>query len=192
MIALGFEGMQQGFLGLTAPDPLVLWRILFGFKRGILWLSPVLVLVPLGLWWGWRSGRLRAETAVCIAVIAYYFLLNASYFYWSGGSSVGPRHTMPAMFFAALPLMLLWQQAQGPLRQVLRGLSALSLFFSLACGAMTMSVTAAWRFPLKDPIGQDLRIDQVVELRQSRPPRSAGRGTARRRRPCDRDRHRRA
>lgn len=153
---VGFEGMQQGFLGLTAPDPVVLWRILFGFKRGILWLSPVLVLVPLGVWWGWRTRGLRVETVLCLALITYYFLLNASYFYWNGGSSVGPRHTMPAMFFAALPLMLLWQQARGRLRQALQGLFALSLFFSLACGMMTMSIPVSWRFPLKDPILENL------------------------------------
>jgi hypothetical protein len=153
---VGFEGMQQGFLGLSAPDPVVLWRILFGFKRGLLWLSPVLVFVPLGLWWGWRKRALRAETALSLVVIAYYFLLNASYFYWNGGASVGPRHTMPAMFFMALPLMLLWQQAAGRLRQALAGLFALSLFFSIACAAMTMTVTAGWRFPLKDPILENL------------------------------------
>lgn len=169
---VGFEGMQQGFLGLTLPDPAVLWQILFGFRRGILWLSPLLVLVPWGIWLGLRRPAqggpgMRVEMALCLAMIFYYFLLNASYFYWGGGASVGPRHTMPAVFFMALPLLWLWTFLQGRARQVLQGLFALSLFFSLACAAMTMTVPGGMRFPLKDPVLENLLTDQNVFLRMA-------------------------
>jgi hypothetical protein len=169
---VGFEGMQQGFLGLTRPDPMVLWQIVFGFRRGVLWLSPILILVPWGIWLGLRStvrggSGYRPEMLLCLAVILYYFLLNASYFYWSGGASVGPRHTMPAVFFMALPLLWVWTSLEGRARYVLRGLFALSLFFSLASAAMTMTVPSGMRFPLKDPILENLLTDQNAFFRMT-------------------------
>ena len=169
---VGFEGMQQGFLGLTLPDPVVLWQITFGFRRGILWLSPLLVLVPWGVWLGLRGRAqggpgMRVEMGLCLAMILYYFLLNASYFYWGGGASVGPRHVMPAVFFMALPLLWLWTCLEGRARQLLQGLFALSLFFSLACAAMTMTVPGGMRFPLKDPVLENLLTDQNVFLRMA-------------------------
>lgn len=169
---VGFEGMQQGFLGLTAPDPVVLLQIIFGFWRGILWLSPLLVLVPWGIWLGLRATTqdmpgMRIEICLCLAMILYYFLLNASYFYWNGGASVGPRHTMPAVFFMALPLMWLWHSLTGRARQLLQGLFALSLFFSIACAAMTMVVPGGMRFPLKDPVLENLLTSQNVFFRMA-------------------------
>ena len=116
---------------------------------------------------GLRGRGQRAETTLCIGVILYYFLLNASYHYWNGGSSVGPRHTIPALFFAALPLMLLWQSWEGRARQALWGLFGLSLFFSAACAAMTMTVTVGWRFPLKDPILENLFSAQNAFFRMA-------------------------
>ncbi|WP_300064207.1 hypothetical protein [uncultured Roseobacter sp.] len=167
---VGFEGMDQGFLGLTTPNMTVLGKIIYGFQRGILWLSPLLVLVPVGIWLGLRRRDpkevdARGETLLCLSVIVYYFLLNASYYYWSGGSSVGPRHTIPAVFFAALPLLWLWKSWQGNARTALQGLFAISLFFSLACASMTMVVPGRMRFPLKDPILENLLTDQNVFFR---------------------------
>src|SRR5262249_43156310 len=43
---VGFEGMQQGLFGITWPRPGVVMELLFGHYRGLLQLSPVLVLVP--------------------------------------------------------------------------------------------------------------------------------------------------
>lgn len=149
---VGFEGMQQGFLGLTIPDPAAFWGITFGFQRGLFWLAPVIVLVPLGAWGAWNARHWRAEIALCLSVIAYYFLLNASYYYWQGGSSVGPRHVMPAVPFMGIPLLWLWWTSQGRLRTSLNGLVILGFIFALACGLTTMSVHLGYRLPLKDPI----------------------------------------
>ena len=164
---VGFEGMQQGFLGLTAPDPVVLWKIIFGFKRGILWLFPLLVLVPWGLWKLSRTQGLRAESLLCLAVVVYYFLFNASYYYWNGGASVGPRHVMPALPFMALPLLWLWTHLKGHMQRGLQGLFALSLFFNIASASMTMTVPLSMRFPLKDPILENLLTDQNVFFRMA-------------------------
>lgn len=149
---VGFEGMQQGFLGLTFPDPGALWGIIFGFQRGLFWLAPVIVLVPVGVWRAWRAGWWRAEIVLCFLMVLYYFLFNASYFYWQGGASVGPRHVIPAIPFMGLPLLWLWTYSEGRLRQALVGLSVLGLIFALVTAMTTMTVHLGYRFPLKDPI----------------------------------------
>ena len=51
---VGFEGMNQGLFGLTLPSPGVLWEVLFGSRRGLLWVAPVLLFGAIGLWLGWR------------------------------------------------------------------------------------------------------------------------------------------
>lgn len=149
---VGFEGMQQGFLGLTWPDPAALWGITFGFRRGVFWLAPVLILVPVGLWLAWRAKAWRLELAVSMLVIIYYFWLNSSYYYWEGGSSLGPRHVMPAVLFAILPLQWLWTHAEGHLRKALTGLTLFGLIAALAAAMTTMTPNLGYRFPLVNPV----------------------------------------
>ena len=43
---VGFEGMQTGFFGVSTPRAEVLAQLLWGTRRGILWLSPLLLLAP--------------------------------------------------------------------------------------------------------------------------------------------------
>ena len=105
---VGFEGMNQGLFGLTWPSPGVLWQILFGTQRGLMWVAPVLLLAPLGLVDLSAERRMRALawTAGGAAVVA--LLVNAAYVYWDGGNSTGPRHAMPAVGLLALGLAPFW------------------------------------------------------------------------------------
>src|SRR5262249_53512219 len=138
---IGYEGMQQGVFGVTAPRMVRLRRILFGEYRGLLPLAPTLALVPVGLatmLWvrlkpdaTYDGGRLKPDAthdggrrkpdatddlrsrrrvaAVVSALIGVYFiLLNASYNYWEGGWSYGPRHAAPGIPFLCLSLAFLW------------------------------------------------------------------------------------
>jgi hypothetical protein len=95
------DGMSHGIFGVTHPRPGVLLDILIGRDRGLVWFSPfVLFAVPGALAWH-RSGR-RAELWVCGGVVAFYLLLNASYYLWSGGAAVGPRHCTAMLPFVFL------------------------------------------------------------------------------------------
>ncbi|HEV3140430.1 MAG TPA: hypothetical protein VGY57_07950, partial [Vicinamibacterales bacterium] len=105
-----YVGMQRGFFGISPPRLVRLRRILFGSYRGLLPLAPVLALAPFGLIAMMipRSRRRnddgrRAEHAphlhtagaaamLASGIAAYFILLNASYTYWEGGWSYGPRH----------------------------------------------------------------------------------------------------
>ena len=119
---IGYEGMQRGIFGVELPRMIRLRRILFGEYRGLLPLAPTLAVAPIGLiamLWVRRWVRLMPDTtgehvrrrraAIVAGLIAIYFiLLNASYAYWEGGWSYGPRHASPAIPFLALGLAFLW------------------------------------------------------------------------------------
>ncbi|HEV2549648.1 MAG TPA: hypothetical protein VGU20_20190 [Stellaceae bacterium] len=104
---VGFEGMKSGFLGVSAPNGSVLWEIIFGRYRGVLWISPILALVPVSYWIAAHRLPLSV-TSVLLTVPLCYFLINSGYYYWDGGASTGPRHITPSLGFLALTFVPLW------------------------------------------------------------------------------------
>ena len=133
----GYAGMQEGVFGVSLPRMIRLRRILFGDYRGLLPLAPTLALAPVGLLLmlvrpGTRPAARARVGAIVAAVIAVYFiLLNASYFYWEGGWSYGPRHASPAIPFLCLGLALLWTALPAIGRWVLTALSAYGVAVTL-------------------------------------------------------------
>ena len=104
----GFAQLHTGFFGLTYPAWWRVREILIGSYRGLLPLCPLVALTPVGLaMLGRTPSRLR-PAIVAGAVAAFYFLLNASYYYWEGGWAYAPRHLVPALPFLALGLAPLW------------------------------------------------------------------------------------
>ncbi|MFH0900665.1 MAG: hypothetical protein V2A73_08560 [Pseudomonadota bacterium] len=105
----GWGGMKQGLMGITYPKPSVLARLLVAPERGLLVLAPALFVAPLGLVAACRSASNNGRIAILASAIAgYYLLLNASYVYWSGGWTYGPRHLAPAIPFLCLLLGPAW------------------------------------------------------------------------------------
>ncbi|MDQ1229508.1 hypothetical protein QE379_000934 [Sphingomonas sp. SORGH_AS 879] len=134
---VGFEGMNRGLFGLTAPDPRVLLAILAGPTRGLIWVAPILVLAPFGLW---RLGEERetrglALTAGGVALVA--LLVNAAYVYWEGGNATGPRHAMPLAGVAALGLSPFWAATRS---FWLRGVNVAFLLVSIG---INLTIAAA-------------------------------------------------
>jgi len=144
---VGFRGMQQGLFGVGVPDPAVMAELLFGLYRGLLPLSPVLLLAPAGL----LAMALRHGTRPVALVIALAFLsllaINAGYFYWNGGWSVGPRHLVPALPLLALSLAFAWPR-RAALRGLVLGLLLVSMALSLVCAAGGMFAPEQYRNPL--------------------------------------------
>ncbi|MCC2977540.1 hypothetical protein LK533_12750 [Sphingomonas sp. PL-96] len=135
-----FAGMQQGFFGLTYPKPHVLWEIVFGPRRGILWVSPVLVLAPIGLAWLYGDRRHRDLAVLAITLSILPFLYNAAYYYWDGGHSTGPRHAVPALGFLAIGLASFWSLLRTPVGKLL---AAQLLAISIAINLMIASAEIA-------------------------------------------------
>jgi MFS family permease len=94
------ERQSQGLFGIGLPDPDALWMVLVG-ERGLLLLSPVLVLAAGGLWLLVRQG-FRREAAVAAGVTVAFLVVNSGYFLPYGGVSPGPR-----IFATCIPLLAL-------------------------------------------------------------------------------------
>jgi hypothetical protein len=98
-----YQAMQsQGLFGLVAPRADALYGLLFSEFRGLLVLSPFLILAPVGLWLAWRSRERRVELALMATMALAFYLLVSSYGKWSGGAAMGPRHFLPALPFVTL------------------------------------------------------------------------------------------
>jgi hypothetical protein len=152
---VGFEGMDQGFFGLTLPKPEVLVHILVGPYRGLLIFAPILVFAPRGLVAMWRTQVFRPEVILFILIAVYYLLLNSSYHYWDGGWSTGPRHLTPMIPFVVLPMVFVWRDAEGHLKTVFKVVLGLSIAISFVSVSTTMLAPNQYYFPLIDPILRD-------------------------------------
>ena len=75
--------------------------------RGILWYSPVLLLVPLGVGWFWRRARWLLISGGAVTLI--YWLVYAKWYMWHGGYSWGPRFLVPVLPFLILISAPAWQ-----------------------------------------------------------------------------------
>lgn len=103
---------KQGFFGIDPPSLKVLATLLLD-SRGLLTISPVLILGALGTVLLYRRGR-RAEaltiTAVCICYLGY----NSGYYLPFGGGFMGPRFLDTLLPFLAFPVALALRRWPGP------------------------------------------------------------------------------
>jgi hypothetical protein len=141
------EGMKQGFFGITWPEAGVVMQLLFGLYRGLLPLSPVLMLVSVGLYVMWREPTTRVAAGAIFAVLFSFLWINASYCYWEGGESTGPRHLVPMLPLCCLALAFAWPHAFWA-RTVTLVLLAASLVLSLLCAVAGMFAPDDIRNPL--------------------------------------------
>ena len=122
---------QQGYLGLTYPHPDRLLKILFGCSRGLFFASPVLVAAPVGLRWLWKEKVYSAATLAAAAIAVYYFLFNASFYWWKAGLSFGPRYAGASIPMLCIGLPVAWRRATPAWRRGLVGLALFSVFLAL-------------------------------------------------------------
>jgi hypothetical protein len=99
--------MAQGFMGISWPQPIVLFYLTFHPARGLFWQSPVLLMSMVGLFYLWWDKYFRLEGIVITITFISSLLLNAGYYMWWGGASVGPRHLIPMLLFLSIPLVML-------------------------------------------------------------------------------------
>jgi hypothetical protein len=127
-----------------------------GGERGLLWLSPILVLAPIS-WLAMDRAEERAIWLLCICVFVTFFLINASYVDWQGGWSTGPRYITPSLPFLALPFAWLWDWSRPVGRWALGGLVIVS---GILCFAMaSIDVTAV---PIAENGVENVVIDRLL------------------------------
>ncbi len=139
---------SSGFFGITAPRPGAAIDLLLS-GRGLLTLTPVLIMGVVGAVLMSRRGR-RAEATVIGAVAALYFLYNAGYWQPLGGGTPGPRFLTPALPFVALGLAPAY-----------RRFPALTLGLAIP-SAVTM-LAAALTYPLLGDGGTGTWISWLVD-----------------------------
>lgn len=123
---------QEVFLGLLGvPRPERLWAISFGAKRGLFLLYPACLLGLAGATLLWRRRASRPALLASAVVVAWFFLLNASYPNWDGGYCSGPRYLTPA-----LPVLM----APAAALLLTRG-RLLALLVAVLSGALATAIT---------------------------------------------------
>ena len=103
---------KHGFFGISAPSPRVFVTLLLD-SRGLLVISPVLVMGALGTVLLYRRGR-RAEALTIAGVCACYLIYNSGYYLPFGGGAPGPRFLITILPFLACPLGLALKRWPGP------------------------------------------------------------------------------
>ncbi len=129
---------QRGYFGLTYPHPDRLLKLLFGCSRGLFFASPVALAAPVGLWWLWKEKPHRAAALTAAAITLYYFLFNASFYWWKAGLCFGPRYAGACIPLLCVGMAVTWRRARPAWRRVLIGLALCSVFLTL----MVISTTS--------------------------------------------------
>jgi len=142
-----FPWMRHGLLGITYPRVDVAFKLLFGGRRGLFPISPVLIVAPFGLWTLCKSGS-RKPAFAATAIALYYWLFNAAFPAWHGGWSYGPRYMAAAIPLLAVGFAPAWDAASRAQRRVIAAFGLLSLFFTLAAVSTSVQPLEGMTFPL--------------------------------------------
>jgi hypothetical protein len=103
---------QKGFFGIGVPSLKVLATLLFD-SRGLLTLSPVLLMGAIGTVLLYRRGR-RAEALTVTGICLCYLGYNSGYYLPFGGGFMGPRFLTTMLPFLAFPLAITFKRFPGP------------------------------------------------------------------------------
>src|SRR5262249_16833665 len=114
-------------------------KLLFGCSRGLFFASPVLLAGVPGLWW--LGKRFRGPAVIAAAIAIYYFLFNASFYWWKAGLTFGPRYAAPAIPMLCLGLAVAWTHASVPWRRILIVLAFCSVFITLMVVSTSSQLT---------------------------------------------------
>jgi len=98
-----------GILGLQAPNPYVLWRLLFDTYKGIFFYYPVLLFSIYGMYLMYK--KVRTGAIIIFLIFISVFVLNSCWWAWWGGASFGPRHSTYAVPFLLIPSIFVLEKS---------------------------------------------------------------------------------
>jgi hypothetical protein len=162
-----FAFMQQrGFFGLTYPHPDRLLKLLFGCARGLFFASPVTLAAPVGLWWMWKK-KTRMPALAAGLIVTYYFLFNASFYWWKAGLSFGPRYAGACIPLLCVGLAVAWQRATRTWRRVLVALAVCSVSVALMAVSTTSQLSMQDTCPIVHSVWPAFWSGQMALNRES-------------------------
>jgi hypothetical protein len=141
----GFDGMKKGVFGITWPHFKAVSGIAWG-RRGLLHTAPLALLGLLGHLSSILRRRHVRAAWICVACAVYLFLLNASYAYWDGGYTYGPRHMATALPLMSLGIASIYDAVARRLRIFVTSAVALGSLATLT--AVSVSLVAPWKFEI--------------------------------------------
>lgn len=109
---------------LSLPNPHIAWSLLFGMDRGLFWTQPwvlavaVLLIGSLPL----KKAPGQKEAIGAFVALILFFLLNASFNGWHGGSTPGPRYLSPVLPLVSFALVFLWDSFGKITQTIVAGL----------------------------------------------------------------------
>jgi hypothetical protein len=92
---------SDGFFGITLPSLNAAVDLLIG-SRGLLVLTPIVVMGVVGLVFLLRRGQHRAAIWTALALVGAYFLYDTAYWQPFGGGTPGPRFLVPILPYLAI------------------------------------------------------------------------------------------
>ena len=116
---------SDGFFGITVPRLDSAFDLLFT-GRGLIVITPILVMAVIGVFMMRREHRAEANTILAVALV--YFIYNSGYWLPYGGGTPGPRFLIPALPFVAVGLAYVYKR----LPALTLGLAVPSAIFMLA------------------------------------------------------------
>jgi hypothetical protein len=139
---------QQGYMGLTYPHPDRLLKLLFGCSRGLFFASPVLLAAPFGLQRLCKERTHRAAVLVAAGIVLYYFLFNASFYWWKAGQTFGPRYAGASLPLLCVGLPAAWNRARPACRRLLAVVAVCSVLLTLMVRSTTSQLSMQDNCPL--------------------------------------------
>jgi hypothetical protein len=135
-------GMSSGIMGVNRPSLRVLFFETFHPAMGLFWQSPVLLMTILGGWLLLRSKTLRLEGMLAGFIALAMLIMNAGYYMWWGGHSVGPRNLIPMLPFLCILLIFVPRSSYF----ILIPLDIVSIFQMIVASASHILVPADQTF----------------------------------------------
>jgi hypothetical protein len=137
---LGLNG--DGLFGIGMPKPRYALELLVS-PRGLLVVTPIVLMGLLGTVVMWRRGR-KAEASVIGAIVAAYFVYDAGYWLPMGGGSPGPRFLIPTLPFLALGVAVAWRRWPGPTLALAVPSAVTMIAATITYPLVTFGHTADW------------------------------------------------
>ena len=147
-----FPWMNRGYMGLTYPRVDVMAKLLFGCRRGLFFMSPLLVTAPFGLRILWKNPSTRYAGMAAAAIAVYYFLFNASFWVWTAGWSYGPRYLGAAVPLLCVGLAPSWTEAKPFWKRTLAAMAICGGLFALMAVSTTPQPPDQFHCPLMEVI----------------------------------------
>lgn len=136
------QGAWRGVLLMPRLD--VLAEITLLPRRGLFYLSPVLLLAFAGAVVMLRKRVMRRELAVITAIVLLFFVANAAFNGWHGGSAIGPRYVLPVVPLLAIPMAFVATRVKW--------LWMLLIAVSFAANLLAVAVDPMPDFGIRNPV----------------------------------------